>query len=119
MPNRTGALGIERVVVVGAVAWVMDPPVSMARRPSPWGLPTPAGPLAPRHSLVFPGRPSAAVRDRAAGVAPLDRRVEALLLGELLEPVALRRVPRDAVEERREQLRAGEPHVVERLVDHQ
>src|SRR3954454_6575292 len=61
----------------------------------------------------------AAFGDPLAGVTPLDGRMEALLLGVVLEPASFRRVPGDAVEQGGEQLGALQAHVVVGLVDHQ
>ena len=52
-------------------------------------------------------------------VAPLDGLVEPVRGGELLEPPALGRVPCDAVEQRGQDLRRLQAHVLVRLVDHE
>src|SRR6185436_5346803 len=58
-------------------------------------------------------------RDRLAAVAPFHGFMETVFRRVLLEPYALGRMPRDAVEQGRNHLRAGETHVFVGLVDHQ
>src|SRR3712207_7703975 len=80
---------------------------------------SPSRPPIKRVELVLGGDGTAAARDEPAFVAPADRRVEAVFLGEVDERAAFGGVSGDAVEERRDRLRSLEAHVVERLVDHQ